>query len=378
MKRKLGRAVAFACASVALTLSPPAAAAFAVLSASADSTTNMVTILGSDLIAGPKKPQVYLGVTPLTIVGSPTSAQIVAALPPVAPGTYLLTVTNGPGAAQMEEMWITIGAVGPQGPKGDVGATGPAGPKGDTGAVGPQGPKGDAGATGPQGPKGETGATGPQGPAGQSVSVAQIPVGDPRCPGGGAAITAQGVTANVCGYAAPPEPTFPSSNLIGATEFAQINTWAGLPSGQSWSLCYRMTRDGAPGPVFHANCDQRGRTFFVARTTAGKVVGGYASVSWGGGNGYMADANAFLFSITNNFRHSQTGQYTQYALFNSPSYGPTFGPGHDFYSSGDSGYTNLGIGYNCRVGTYGSSQCQVDFAGANSFGFVEMEAFYAQ
>ena len=71
------------------------------------------------------------------------------------------------------------GAVGPQGPKGDIGATGPQGPRGYTGTTGPQGPKGDTGATGPQGPKGNTGATGPQGPKGNiGATGPQGPKGD--------------------------------------------------------------------------------------------------------------------------------------------------------------------------------------------------------
>lgn len=71
-----------------------------------------------------------------------------------------------------------MGAMGAQGPKGDVGERGPtgltgakgdAGATGQTGATGPQGaigPKGDTGAqgaTGAVGPKGDTGAQGPQG-----------------------------------------------------------------------------------------------------------------------------------------------------------------------------------------------------------------------
>ncbi len=78
---------------------------------------------------------------------------------------------------------LTIGAVGPQGPKGDTGDQGPKGDtgaqgpkgdkgdKGDTGAQGPKGDKGDKGDTGAQGPKGDkgdTGATGSQGPPGLS------------------------------------------------------------------------------------------------------------------------------------------------------------------------------------------------------------------
>ncbi len=83
------------------------------------------------------------------------------------------------------------GAVGPQGPKGDLGPKGEMGymgmigPPGKEGAVGMPGPKGDAGvrgdagAVGPQGPKGDLGPMGIQGPMGMvGPAGAQGPKGD--------------------------------------------------------------------------------------------------------------------------------------------------------------------------------------------------------
>ena len=104
------------------------------------------------------------------------SDQVVVGLLPAAiqPGSYAVVVGDGNGVNDAD-FFVTLGAAGPQGPKGDTGATGATGPqgaKGDTGATGatgPQGLKGDTGATGatgPQGPKGDVGATGAQGPAG--------------------------------------------------------------------------------------------------------------------------------------------------------------------------------------------------------------------
>ena len=61
---------------------------------------------------------------------------------------------------------------GPQGEQGPIGATGATGPKGDTGETGATGPKGDTGETGATGPKGDTGATGPKGDTGTFDSSA--------------------------------------------------------------------------------------------------------------------------------------------------------------------------------------------------------------
>ena len=94
---------------------------------------------------------------------------------------YAITVAYGTKDGEFDQLPITLGGTGPEGPRGPMGITGLQGAqglKGDTGAVGPQGlkgdtggqgtqgaqgPKGDTGATGAQGLKGDTGATGPQG-----------------------------------------------------------------------------------------------------------------------------------------------------------------------------------------------------------------------
>jgi hypothetical protein len=110
---------------------------------------------------------------------------ITALLPPgVQPGSYLLTLTLKNKlfgiVPLVEEFWVTLGAIGPQGPAGPAGAAGPMGAPGSAGAAGPaghdgaQGPQGTKGDPGPQGAAGPTGAQGPQGPAG-----AQGPAGSP-------------------------------------------------------------------------------------------------------------------------------------------------------------------------------------------------------
>jgi IPT/TIG domain len=120
-----------------------------VLNASASGKT--LTINGANF--GPVKPVVRVNGSPLVVVSwSPT--HIVATLPALAPGTYLLTVIRGSrrgdrdddDATRLGTFDLTIGAVGPQGPIGATGATGPQGPQG---MAGPQGPQGPTGATGP-------------------------------------------------------------------------------------------------------------------------------------------------------------------------------------------------------------------------------------
>ena len=133
----------------------------------------LLTIYGSNF--GTNLGTVNLGSTPL-FVQTWTQSQIVAQLPLVVSGSYLLTVTVPTRLIPLiAALGITLGADGEQGepgPKGDIGPQGLPGPEGPMGlqgpagvqgAVGPQGPQGQAGA---QGPQGEVGPMGPQGPSG--------------------------------------------------------------------------------------------------------------------------------------------------------------------------------------------------------------------
>lgn len=370
MKSARWRAIALAVA--ALTMSSQVLAAITLTSATPDYDNGTLTITGADLTKGPRAPQVYLGTSALTVTSS-SNSQIQASLPPnVAPGTYLLTVTNGPGNAQLDELWITLGTAGPAGPAGA------AGPAGSTGPAGPAGPQGPAGPAGPQGPAGPAGPQGPQGPAGSSVTVAQLAVGDPNCPGGGAAITAQGVTAYVCGSATIPPPPLPESKIVDAAGFTQITGWTGLPASTSWTLCYRKSEHGSSNATFHANCDGRGRTLIVAKTDANKVLGGYTTQNWGGSCGYKNDPAAFLFSATNSHKHElRPGQETV-AIFPCGTGSPIqFGSGPDLFINNGVGSSALGTSYACQVGTPGSPECIGDFANNGLVTFTEIEVFYA-
>lgn len=365
------RAFALAASTIALLASPTALAAFGLTSATADVTTQTLVIRGTDIVAIPNRSvRVFLGALELPVIRS-TSSQVEAALPGTTPaGSYLVVVTIGPGNSQTDELWVTVGATGPQGPKGDTGATGPQGPKGDTGATGPAGPQGVTGATG---------ATGPQGPAGQSVAMVPIPVSDPRCAFGGAALTVQGVTVNICSGVAPPAPA-PQSTIMTAADFQQVNTWGGLSASQGWAVCYRQSRDGASPSTFHANCNNKGKFFFVARSSAGKIYGAYSGVAVTSAScsSFKTDPSSFLFSLTSGTRMGPAGSVNPALnVWDCASYGPTFGGGFDILSQNGSASSNLGYSYSCPVGSVGSAECMSYLGGAPSFTTTELEVFYA-
>ncbi|GEJ58909.1 hypothetical protein AMYX_36500 [Anaeromyxobacter diazotrophicus] len=290
------------------------------------------------------------------------------------------------------------GAMGPQGPQGPMGipgpmgpsgvdglpglqgpqgATGPAGPQGATGAAGPQGAQGARGEVGPVGPQGPAG---PQGSAGQSVTLTPLATGDVNCPNGGAALDAGGSTAYVCSAAQTPPP------LVDAAAIQQITSWAGLASNTPWSLCYKATRDNvgfsfgtSSALAFHNRCDRRGRTFFVAKSTTGALFGGYTSLPWGEkACDWKPDSSAFLFSLTNAFKHGLVSSTSGYAVYDCVNYGPGFGGGQDFLTNlKDQVGLALGRTYACRVGAAASAQCDADYAGATYPVLTDLEVYAA-
>jgi collagen triple helix repeat protein len=149
----------------------------------ADSDATQTQLIIDGIHFGALTPVVTLAGTALTVLTS-TDTHIVAMLPSggVDPATYSLivfaTLPRSSATVPSLPFDVTIGAVGPPGPKGDpgpAGAAGAPGPKGDpgpmgaTGLQGPKGDKGDPGPQGPPGPKGDTGATGAPGPAGTGI-----------------------------------------------------------------------------------------------------------------------------------------------------------------------------------------------------------------
>ena len=109
-----------------------------------------------------------------------------------------------------------------------------------------------------------------------------------------------------------------------------------------------------------------------------------------GASGYQYDSKAFLFSLVNRpgwapVKLSQTGQYSyrkSYSIYSYPSYGPTFGGGHDINiksdaSSNSNSYSDLGHTYSPPSGySHGSTFTKTFLAGTHRFTPDEVETFY--
>jgi len=110
----------------------------------------------------------------------------------------------------------------------------------------------------------------------------------------------------------------------------------------------------------------------------------------GSGCSYHYDSAAFLFSLVNKpgwqpLKLHQTGKSSyqrSHSIASCPSYGPTFGRGHDIYiannaASSTNSNSNLGHTYSPPAGySYGSSFTQSFLAGSYNFQPDEVEVFY--
>ena len=79
----------------------------------------------------------------------------------------------------------------------------------------------------------------------------------------------------------------------------------------------------------------------MIKTTKNKVFGGFASSSWSSTSGtYVADCNAFVFSVDLNSKYNVDQSKINEAIRCNRDYGPNFG-GHIFYvESNDNTATN--------------------------------------
>ena len=108
------------------------------------------------------------------------------------------------------------------------------------------------------------------------------------------------------------------------------------------------------------------------RSSAG-TLGSRGAPRWAPGR---TIPSAFLFSLTNSFRHGLIGNSAS-ALWDVPSAGPQFGAGPDFKTNlKDQVSSALGYSYVCRVGA-GTTACATDYLGMATPVLVEFEVYAA-
>ena len=152
-----------------------------------------------------------------------------------------------------------------------------------------------------------------------------------------------------------------------------------------WTLLYRASRDGFDSRSFHMKCDNFTSTLTLIKANGTNYIfGGYARKQWCNDlkSAYIADANAFLFSLVNEDDEpilmdtsDETTSLTSYY-----KYGPTFGAGNDLLVYNESNtkrasYSNLGYTYKHPKYPYKSTQAKHFLAGSFLFSVAEIEVF---
>ena len=139
-----------------------------------------------------------------------------------------------------------------------------------------------------------------------------------------------------------------------------------------------MSTDSGVAGTFHSNCDNKGPTLTVVRSSSGHLFGAVAANSWSSSAGSLASAGSFLFCLDcAGERHTPrqlviTTADPGSAMYGSSGYGPTFGSAHDLHIANHPGlaassYANLGHKFECPTHS-GSS-------GSSSGGFTTVETF---
>lgn len=98
---------------------------------------------------------------------------------------------------------------------------------------------------------------------------------------------------------------------------------------------WRGTRDGFTARNFHSKCDDKGKTLTVIKTERGSVFGGYTDISWKSSGGWASGTkNSFIFLIQQD-ETAAVGKCSDASeeVHHESNYGPTFGGGHELYTS---------------------------------------------
>jgi hypothetical protein len=146
-----------------------------------------------------------------------------------------------------------------------------------------------------------------------------------------------------------------------------------------FNVLHQASTQGFQASTFHQRCDNRGPTLVLVKSTDGRIFGGVNFISWTSVTGYSASSNGFLFALKDGqHRHDpalfRITQNSDRAAYNTASYGPIFGGGHDMVICSNPNSTrgstsNLGHTYTSP----GASPSTL--AGEDSFLVADYEVF---
>lgn len=121
----------------------------------------------------------------------------------------------------------------------------------------------------------------------------------------------------------------------------------------------------------------------IIKSSNDNIFGGFTEKEWSSEDKYVADQNAFVFSLINKEQNpfkvmcSDDGQD---AICCASFYGPTFGSSSDIKTLSDSknyqkGFSDLGDSYKHPDYKYGTEKAQSILGGSLLFQIIEIEVF---
>ena len=132
---------------------------------------------------------------------------------------------------------------------------------------------------------------------------------------------------------------------------------------------------------FHAKCDDKDATITVIRSSDGFIFGGFADKSWTSSEEWCESDKAFLFSLKSPSNEvgptkmSIKPNVCSNAMTHYPSYGPTFGGGHDLYIASDANRNSHSQSYLGDTHELPPGQINTFLVGSNNFKVSEIEVF---
>ena len=104
-----------------------------------------------------------------------------------------------------------------------------------------------------------------------------------------------------------------------------IREWINPNKNITFSLLYRMTRDGSNIKDFHRNCDNKGPTLILIETNKNYKFGGYTPINWDTPSNYTEKTDEFTFLFSLNKIKKYTKKDEGRSISQSGIYGPIFG-----------------------------------------------------
>jgi len=172
---------------------------------------------------------------------------------------------------------------------------------------------------------------------------------------------------------------FSNGTLLKLEHKKKLNEFYGKID-QQWELIYKASRDGFDVDAFHTRCNNKGPTMTIIQSDNNYLFGGYTSIPWTSDNSYKNDTTAFLFTLTNPHNIPPTKYLINpgigtYAVFHHPSYGHTFGYGHDIHLANASNSHNASFSGFPSSYTDTTGQGNATFTGARNFTTSDIEVF---